>query len=100
MARKPMVTRTIISTEVNILCLDLTTQEPFNEKVIISGIIKDDKKLFKRVVDFVETETVKPVHIVDKVEIEKLYGMSEEDFIKNAIELNPETRKPYAETTE
>lgn len=93
MARKPMVTRTIITTKVIVLCLDVNSAEPFNETVTLPRTYKDDKKLLKSVEEVVNTDTVKAVHIVDKKEIETLYGMTEQDFINNAKILDPETRK-------
>lgn len=93
MARKPMVTRTIIITKVNVLCLDLQSAEPFNKVVTLPRTYKDDKKLLKKVEEVVNTDAVKPVHIVDKEEIETLYGMSEQNFIDHATILDPATRK-------
>lgn len=93
MARKPMVTRTIITTKVTVLCLDINAAEPFNETVTLPRTYKDDKKLLKSVEEVINTEEVKAVHIVDKKEIETLYGMTEQDFINNAKILDPATRK-------
>lgn len=93
MARKPMVTRTIITTKVIVLCLDVNSAEPFNETVTLPRTYKDDKKLLKSVEEVINTDTVKAVHIVDKKEIETLYGMTEQDFINNAKVLDPATRK-------
>ena len=93
MARKPMVTRTIITTKVNVLCLDIQSAEPFNKVVTLPRTYKDDKKLLKKVEEVVNTDDVKAVHIVDKKEIETLYGMSEQDFIGHATILDPATRK-------
>ena len=93
MARKPMVTRTIITTKVIVLCLDVNSAEPFNETVTLPRTYKDDKKLLKSVEEVINTDYVKAVHIVDKKEIETLYGMSEQDFINNAKILDPATRK-------
>lgn len=93
MARKPMVTRTIITTKVIVLCLDVNSAEPFNETVTLPRTYKDDKKLLKSVEEVINTDTVKAVHIVDKKEIETLYGMAERDFINNAKILDPATRK-------
>lgn len=93
MARKPMVTRTIITTKVTVLCLDINTAEPFNETVTLPRTYKDDKKLLKSVEEVINTEEVKAVHIVDKKEIETLYGMTEQDFINKAKILDPTTRK-------
>lgn len=93
MARKPMVTRTIITTKVIVLCLDVNSAEPFDETVTLPRTYKDDKKLLKSVEEVINTDTVKAVHIVDKKEIETLYGMTEQDFINNAKILDPATRK-------
>lgn len=93
MARKPMVTRTIITTKATVLCLDIVAGEPFNETVVLPRTYKDDKALMKKVSEVIDNETRKAVHVVDKVEVETLYGMSEQDFIKLASVLDPETRK-------
>lgn len=93
MARKPMVTRTIITTKVIVLCLDVNSAEPFNETVTLPRTYKDEKKLLKSVEELINTDTVKAVHIVSKKEIETLYGMTEQDFINNAKILDPATRK-------
>lgn len=93
MARKPMVTRTIITTKVIVLCLDINSAEPFNETVTLPRTYKDDKKLLKSAEEVINSDTVKAVHIVDKKEIETLYGMTEQDFINNARILDPATRK-------
>lgn len=101
MARKPMVTRTIITTKVNVLCLDVASVEPFNKEVILPRTYKDEKKLLKKVEEVVNTDEVKAVHIVDKSEVETLYGMTEQNFIDNATILDPTTRKALeAEDTE
>lgn len=91
MARVPMVTRTIITTKVNVMCLDIERGEPFNKTVVVPRTYKDDEKLLKKVKEVLETETLKPVHIVDKEEIETLYGMKEQDFIEHAEVLPPRT---------
>lgn len=93
MARKPMVTRTIVTTKVNVLCLDIQSAEPFNKEVTLPRTYKDEKKLLKKVEEVVNTDNVKAVHIVDKTEVETLYGMTEQDFIDNATILDPATRK-------
>ena len=97
MARIPMVTRTITTTKVSVLCLDVQSVEPFNKEVILPRTFKDDKKLFKKVEELVNNDDVKAVHIVAKEEVETLYGMSEQEFIENAKVLDPETRKQIEE---
>lgn len=96
MARKPQVTRTITTTEVNVLCLNLETAEPFNMEVTLPRTYKDDEKLMKKVTEMVNTDTVKAVHVVDKREVENLYGMLEEDFVKYAQILPPRSQENTA----
>ena len=100
MARKPMVTRTIVTTKVNVLCLDINSAEPFNKVVTLPRTYKDEKKLLKKVEEVVNTDEVKAVHIVLKEEVETLYGMTEQDFITNATILDPYTRKELETETE
>lgn len=100
MARKPMVTRTITTTKVNVLCMDIQKAEPFNKVVTLPRTYKDVKTLMKKVQEVVETDTVIPVHVVDKEEVETLYGMTEQEFIQKAVVLDPETRRPETEEAE
>lgn len=93
MARKPMVTRTIVTTKVTLMCLNIQTGEPFNEVLTLPRTYSDDKKLLKVVQETFDTDEKKAVHIIAKEEIETLYGMTEQDFIQNATVLDPETRK-------
>lgn len=93
MARKPMVTRTINTTKVNVLCMDTVAAEPMNKEVILPRTYSDKNKLFKAVQSVVDTEDFKAVKIVDVTNVETLYGMDEQKFIENAIVLDPTTRK-------
>ena len=89
MARVPMVTRTIVATKINVMCLDVQAGEPCNKVVTVPRTYKDDESLMKKVRPLIETETLKAVHIVDKEEIETLYGMTEQEFIEHAKVLPP-----------
>lgn len=85
------------------MCLDIETGEPCNKCVVVPRTCKDDEKLLKKTKEVLETETLKPVHVVDKEEIETLYGMTEQEFIKHAKILPPrslsseEAKTYYAE---
>ena len=92
-----MVTRTIVTTKVNVLCLDIKSAEPFNKVVTLPRTYKDEKQLLKKVEEVVNTDEVKAVHVVGKEEVETLYGMTEQDFINNAVVLDNETRRPIDE---
>lgn len=89
MARVPMVTRTIIATKANVMCLDVQAGEPFNKVVTVPRTYKDNDALLKKVKPLIETDTVKAVYIVDSTEIETLYGMTEQVFIQYAKVLPP-----------
>lgn len=95
--RKPMVTRTITSTKVQLLCADTTKAELFNKSVIVPRTFEDDEKLLKALHKIVDNETEVVVSIVGKDVQTALYGMSEEDFVANATLLDAETRKPIEE---
>lgn len=93
MAREIMITRTITSTKVNVMCLDVETGEPFNETVEVARTYKDDEALLKVVKPLIETDTIKAVHVVDKEVVETLYGMPEQVFIMNAKVMPPRKQK-------
>lgn len=100
MARVPMVTRTITTTKANVLCLDIVAGEPFNEVVILPRTYKDDKALMKQVSKLIDNEERKAVHVVAKEEVETLYGMTEQEFIKLAKELPPRGSNANADDTD
>lgn len=97
MARKPMVTRKIKFTTVNVLCLNLETAEPFNKVVKLPGHYNNQVKLRKVVDEKINTETEKTVQIVDLTQESKLLGMTEEEFISYAKPLSDD-RKIIEET--
>ena len=87
MARERMVTRTISFTEVTVISMNIETVTPQNEVIRIAGVFDNDKTLLKKLKNRYETDLYKIVAITDTKVIEKLYGMSEEDFIEYAKEL-------------
>ena len=90
MPRVPQVTRTIQTTKVTVLCLDIETGEPFNDYLVLPRTYKDEKAMLKQVEEVVNTDAVRAVHIVDS-EVQKIkYGMSEQEFIKHANVLEEE----------
>lgn len=97
MARVPMVTRTIKATKANVLCLNIVEGEPFNQEVILPRTYKDEKSAMKMVEKMVNTDTVKAVHIVHTEVFENLYGMTEQEFIKNAQIITVDAAEPDTE---
>ena len=87
MAKK--VTRTIISTKVTALCIDLKKVEPYTDIIVIPGSFTGaGKKLESKVHEFYDNDSRKIVQIQDVEQFEKIYGMSEETFMLYAQELD------------
>lgn len=100
MAREALITRTVEATKVTVLGLDVTAAEPENKTYYLPGKFKDEQKLLKKVKKEFETDTFKIATIVSSEVVSTLYGITVDDFIKNAKVLDPETRKPIGEAAE
>lgn len=90
--RKRMVTRTITATEVELLCLNIETAEPFNETAILPGTYTSHNKILKTLRPLLDTETTRIVSVSSAKITHTLYGMSEGDFIKLAEVMPPRKR--------
>lgn len=84
MARVPQITRTIQTTKVNVLCLDIVEGKPFNKEIILPRTYKDNKAIMKQLETVINSDTVKAVHVVSAEVQETLYGMTEQRFIELA----------------
>lgn len=91
--RKPMVTRTIISTSITALCVNPQTAETFEQEFVLTGKNADKDKVLKRVSKLYNTDDCTIVAIRNLKEVNELYGMDEADFIKGAKILDHDTRK-------
>lgn len=91
--RKPMVTRTIISTSVTALCVNPQTADTFEQEFTLIGKIADKDKALKVLSKLYNTDDCTVVAIWSLKEANELYGMDEADFIKGAKILDPATRK-------
>ena len=94
MARERQVTRTVITTELRVLCLDISTTQTEVKTLTITGTIPTQNHLERIIKAKIETPTLKPVHIQEAIENETLYGMTEEHFIKLATILPPRGQTP------
>lgn len=93
MARERMVTRTILETEVEVICIDVNTFETQIKTFTLTGFQKNNDYILKQLKKQHETDTFKLVAIQNIQEKETMYGMKEIDFIKVATKLDPDTRK-------
>lgn len=91
--RKPMVTRTIITTAVTALCVNPQTTETFEQEFTLTGKIVDKDKALKISSKLYNTDDCTLAAIRSLKEVNELYGMDEADFIKEAKILDPKTRK-------
>lgn len=94
MARAPMVTRELIGTEAKVLTVDTEKATTDYADFTVQGKYRTAEHLFKAIKKVYETPSLQIVKVVDFKEVHKLYGMPCAEFYKNAVELNPETRKP------
>ena len=88
MARERMVTRTITTTEVQALCINIETTEVFTHSFTFTTLVKDEKTMINNA-QVQRDDNIKVVAIKEVVENETLYGMTEMDFIKYAKVLPP-----------
>ena len=94
--REKMVTRSMKVTNATVLMVNLETQQTETQEVSMPNVYKDDTKLMKALTKSFEGSSLKPVHVSSSNVVEKLYGMTEKAVMDNAVELDPESRKPIA----
>ena len=96
MAKESMITRTIKSSHIIVLCLDIENGEPVNRSFDLPRERKNEKEILKSVTLLLADEpNIRPVHVVDVTINERLYGMTESQFMAIA---KPIERKTTAET--
>lgn len=100
MARKRMVTRTIISTVATCMCVNVEQGECINETVEVAGTFTSEEKLLEAIKSTHESPTVKFVQVVEQHEQKTLYGMEEQKFIEQAEILSPRQMKTVGKEVE
>ena len=90
MRKEKMITRTIVTTNAEIMAFNLDTNEviTLNESYIGDLSDKDVEKQFA--IDY--NNSAKFLKLVNAEKSSKLYGITEKDFLENAVELG-ENRK-------
>ena len=94
MARERQVTRTINSINITAICMDIDTMETSEKTLVLTGDTPSNDQALKQLKKLYETDNFKVVAVKDIKVTEKLFGMSEIEFLKYATELDTETRKP------
>ena len=90
--RKPVVTRTINSTLVHALCMDLAEGRAYETDIMLPGIMRDERKILRALAAHVP-EGHKAVTVKGFEHVKTLYGMDEEVFIQHAHVLPPRGTK-------
>lgn len=94
MARERMVTRTVLTTECEVLCLNVSTVETTVQTFTLTGKQDNAEQILKALKKEHETDTFKLVALQGEPTYkETMYGMKEIDFINIAKKLDPDTRK-------
>ena len=90
MARKRMVTRTVIQTTAAVMFLNVTTADVTVNTYTVGGS-HDSDSVLKALKSLFETDELKLVAVQDYHEKELLLGMDEDEFIRLAKVLPPRT---------
>lgn len=93
MARERMVTRTVVTTMVDVLVINIETAETATKSFVLTqNMVKDEKTMLNNSQAMLEKECGemwKAVAFKNVKEEETLYGMTEQDFLKYAKVLPP-----------
>lgn len=84
MARQPIITRTIITTKVNALCLDIENQTVASKSYVIPRTYKNEKAILKYLKKNFEDENFRIEHVLDYEVEAKKRKMTELKFIENS----------------
>ena len=91
MRKEKLITRTIVTTNAEIMAFNLDTNEVITLNESYVGDLSDREIEKKFSIDY--SNSAKFLKLVNAEKTTKLYGISEKDFLKYAVELDSETRK-------
>lgn len=90
-----MITRTVVGTSITAKVVNKTTNEIADFTSVVSKVVSDEKGATRELAKVIPAELV-IIDIKSFEKVEKLYGITVADFMANAVELDPNTRKPLA----
>jgi len=93
MARERMITRTVTEVTAKVMCVNVETAQVEVVTHVLSGNYEDDNQILKTLKKLHETDNYKLIKVEEVETNEKLYGMTEQQFIELAKELPPRTAK-------
>lgn len=86
------VTRTITVNKLNVMCVNTETVEVENRIVTLKDLPNKDSALMSAIAEAINDEVIKPVQVVDRTTETHRYGITEQAFYENAVELPLVTR--------
>ena len=85
MPRKPIIQRTLTTTAVKCLCVDMNTKQTAEMSCTLARAYKTDKQIVGTINDLrLFGDNVKAVTVLEKSVESKKYGMTEQEFLKHA----------------
>ena len=87
--RKPMVTRTLISTKATVMCVNIATESTETREVSLPRTYKDNSVVLKKVKELLDKDGIVAAHVIKTEVVEQLYGMTEDKFMQYAELLPP-----------
>lgn len=95
MRTEKLITRTFTITYGKMLLVDVETQKTETLSFKLLGNYKTKEEVFKAFRYLINSGTNKiPVQVLEFFTEQKSYGITQENFINNAVELDTETKKP------
>ena len=93
MARERMITRTVTEVTAKVMCVNVDTAQAEVVTHVLSGNYEDNSQILKTLKKLHETDNYKLIKVEEVETKEKLYGMTEQQFIELAKELPPRIAK-------
>lgn len=101
MARVPVITRTITTTKVEMLAVNLDSKSTETVEVTLPRTYKDEQAMLKMANKRNENQSIKYVAVTGTPAVEsKRWGMTEEEFIDKGHEFPPYKSKDDTEDVE
>ena len=98
MRKQKLITRTFTITYGKMLLVDVETQTTHTLSFKLIGNYKTKDDVFKAFKNEYDGDTnIIPVQVLEFFTEEKTYGITPEDYINNAVELNTDNKKPKSE---
>lgn len=95
--RKPIISRTMEVTKVKSFCVDLDTQETFENDSELPRKYPTREKLEKALRKEIDTDKVRFCYIISSAVEKKLYAMTEQEFLNHAKVVNDRSAAALAE---